>query len=234
VKIEMRGPKDIDIDSEELKPQQRKRLSRHLRNLFLWINVLLGFHSSGFDNLIPVFLHFPYQHTQNSFLRSASGFGKGSAYIGAVLTGCGLTALSATLLLYPRLTRQFGQASCLKMSSTGFPFIYFVIALSVGFTPKWLGEAFLLLCVCLTIVSTVTLKQCCLVLLTNSIDALDLARLNGLNVTVASIARGLGAIVIGAAFSLGAGWGYVVIPFWILALIAGVGAVLVLQSKEST
>lgn len=89
---------------------------------------------------------------------------------------------------------------------------------------------------CLNIVCTVTLKQCCLFLLSNSVEASDPARLyglNGLNVTIALIARGLGAIIVGSAFSLGVAHGYVVIPFWILALLANLGVVLATRIKIS-
>jgi hypothetical protein len=64
------------------------------------------------------------------------------------------------------------------------------------------------------------------ILLTNSAASLRiLGTLNGFATTFSGLGRAIGPAVTGAAFTLGLNLGYVIMPWWLLALIAALGAI---------
>ncbi|KAH8809319.1 major facilitator superfamily domain-containing protein [Xylogone sp. PMI_703] len=65
----------------EAKPSQRDRI---LANPYVWVNAILGFHSTGFDNIIPVFMHSPPKEDtdpgKTPFVEFGGGLGKSELY----------------------------------------------------------------------------------------------------------------------------------------------------------
>lgn len=75
---------------------------------------------------------------------------------------------------------------------------------------------------------------CLAILLTNSAVSLRvLGTLNGVATSVAAIGRAIGPAVEGLAFSFGLKIGYVILPWWLLAAIAALGATPVWYLVES-
>lgn len=56
-------------------------------------------------------------------------------------------------------------------------------------------------------------------------DPRYLARLNGVAVVVSSIGRAVGPSIMGPMFTFGADVGFIVVPFWSLAVITALGIV---------
>lgn len=64
------------------------------------------------------------------------------------------------------------------------------------------------------------------ILLTNSASSLAvLGTLNGIATSVSAIGRGVGPAVVGWAFSIGVKAGYMIIPWWVLAVTSIMGAI---------
>ena len=67
---------------------------------------------------------------------------------------------------------------------------------------------------------------CAIILLTNSASSLRiLGTLNGIAVSVSAVGRALGPAMGGATFTWGLERGYVIPPWWLLGIIAAMGAV---------
>ena len=63
-------------------------------------------------------------------------------------------------------------------------------------------------------------------------DTRGLGTLNGILTMSAGAARAIGPAIGGVAFSLGVNWGFLVVPFWICAGMAGLAMVPVFLLKE--
>jgi predicted MFS family arabinose efflux permease len=154
--------------------------------------------------------------------------------IGIFLTSCGVVGLMTTILIYPRIARRFNALKTLRLAVALFPLIYFAFPFSTFPRLCALQLSFLILLTVFKVIITVFSFQSCLILLTNSVPGRERASINGLNVAVSSISRGLGGLLSGLAFSLGARSGHVVIAYWILApvSIAGLGLTLCVAKDE--
>ena len=75
---------------------------------------------------------------------------------------------------------------------------------------------------------------CCTILLTNSAPSLRvLGTLNGVGTSVSALGRGAGPALAGATFSFGLKRGFVIIPWWTLAVLAGLTAIPTFWIKET-
>lgn len=75
---------------------------------------------------------------------------------------------------------------------------------------------------------------CCIILLTNSAASLSiLGTLNGVATSISALGRALGPAVSGATFSFGVSKGYVIIPWWTLAFLAALSALLTFWINET-
>lgn len=79
----------------------------------------------------------------------------------------------------------------------------------------------------------VVAMQCSFYLLTSSVPRSELASLNAVTLAVASTTRGIGYFFSGLLFSTGLAFRYLILPWWILALIALATAVMSFALKRS-
>ncbi|KAF2841211.1 MFS general substrate transporter [Patellaria atrata CBS 101060] len=197
----------------------KRRTWQHFANIYMWINSLSGLHTTGFDHLLPVFLHSSTAriHSGWSLIQFAHGFGKDSQSIGTLLAGCGIIPILTNLFLYPRVARTYGRLKTLRLGLTITPFIYATFPFSVVPSHPAVQMICLIGFLLVKIIVSVSILQCCMILLTNSVPPRDLASLNGLNFAVASICRGLGSFISGLMFTFGMSHGYAILPYWALA-----------------
>jgi len=200
----------------------------------LLVYTLLAMHSIAYDQLLSVFMHHPYQPpshpsdnpTVSLPIHFSSGLGLPSPRIGLLFTLYGISNLLFQFLLFPPLARHFGVLHCMRVCSLIFPIVY-IISPFAALLPTTQGREGVLLTLWLMKGLAGSFGfPCSTILLTNAAESLRaLGTLNGVATSVSAVGRAAGPVVAGNVFTLGVKHGYVVAPFWLLGMLAAVGAV---------
>ena len=193
---------------------------------------LLAMHNLAFDQLIPIYMHYPEQDhspSNSDFVppfKFSGGFGLDSQSIGLLFTLYGVSGMIIQFFIFPPVANRLGIVKCLRICSVAMPIIYFFIPFTsllpdqtskqvVGFT----------LMLCKGVFSTFAFP-CSTILLTNSASSLRiLGTLNGIAVSVSAIGRAAGPAIEGAVFTIGVQRGYIIAPWWLMSAIAWLAAV---------
>ncbi|KAJ9296721.1 hypothetical protein DTO271G3_4920 [Paecilomyces variotii] len=206
--------------------------------LVLIAYAMLAMHSMAFDSLFPVFLHYRPQNLEgnpdvNLPFKFAGGFGVDSQTIGILYTLIGVIGMFVQFLVFPAAAKRYGVLNCLKVTSIIFPILHvitpFIVLLSdpIRSFAVFLLMLFKLFCVIFSFPS-------CTILLTNSASSLSiLGTLNGVGTSVSAIGRASGPALVGATFSFGVEKGYMIIPWWTLAVVGALSAIPVFWIKET-
>lgn len=129
-------------------------------------------------------------------------------------------------LIFPPLCSYFGVLNCFKACAVTFPIVYLVTPFTTLIEDETTRIAMLL--------AVMTVKACCVIigfpcttiLLTNSATSLNiLGTLNGFATTFSALGRASGPASAGSAFTWGVRRGIIAVPWWMLAVIAAIGAV---------
>lgn len=198
-------------------------------SLNLLVYGLICMHSTSYDQLLPVYMHYPARDPTSSItlpFKFNNGFGINSGRIGALFTLYGIASMVFQLIFFPILARHFGLLHCLKACSVIFPITYFISPFA-SLLPTSLSQQAALLAIWLIKGLCVTIAfPSSVILLTNSVsDSRYLATLNGFATTISAVGRAVGPSIIGPMFTLGVDWGYIVVPFWTLAVITALSAI---------
>lgn len=190
----------------------------------------LALHSVAFDQLLPVFLHYPVEkHTpENTSLPFVfnGGFGLKSGSIGTIFTVYGLTCGLIQFLLYPPIATRFGILNCFKASLVIMPFSYCLLPFTILIEDSKVKFVALMAIMTFKAIGVIFAFPSSTILLTNSATSLAiLATLNGLATTFSALGRAFGPAAAGATFSYGVRHGFVGLPWWMLGVIAMIGAV---------
>ncbi|KXJ91269.1 major facilitator superfamily domain-containing protein [Microdochium bolleyi] len=190
----------------------------------------LALHSVAFDQLLPVFLHYPIvEHTpENTSLPFVfnGGFGLKSGSIGTIFTVYGLLCGLIQFLLYPPIATRMGILNCFKAAVVVLPVSYMLLPYTIMIEDTRLKFAALMAIMTLKAMGVIFGFPSSTILLTNSATSLGtLATLNGLATTFSALGRATGPAAAGAVFSYGAHRGLIGLPWWMLGAIAMVGAV---------
>ncbi|KAF2708192.1 MFS general substrate transporter [Pleomassaria siparia CBS 279.74] len=212
------------VHEREAAPALRDVFS-YQTTLNLVVYTLLAFYTLAYDQLLPVFMHRPPQSIHDPEVslpfKFSGGFGISSQRIGGIFTFYALSATICQFLIFPPLTRYLGVLRCLRISFLLFPFVFFItpfIALLPTQTSKELAMAILLIVRGLGGTFAFPTST---ILITNSASSLRLlGTLNGLATTFSAMGRTAGPASAGALFTYGVKKGYVVIPFWALAVVS--------------
>ena len=129
-------------------------------------------------------------------------------------------------IVFPPVARRLGILNCLKICTLSFPLVYlltpFTALLPTPLTQQTAMFA-VMFCKCWGVIFAF---PCSTILLTNSAVSLRiLGTLNGVATSVSALGRAAGPAIGGSTFSLGVDTGYVIVPWWILAALAAIGAV---------
>ncbi|KAI9883438.1 MAG: hypothetical protein M1823_004792 [Watsoniomyces obsoletus] len=204
----------------------------------LIVYTLLALHSVAFDQLIPIFLHYPRHSLDNNPnvhlpFKFASGFGLGSRQIGFLFTVYGICGILTQFFAFPLLAQRFGILNCLKVSASVCPAVYILAPFTVLVRDTWAEEVSIFLLMFIKSVAAMFAFPCSIILLTNSASSLlVLGTLNGIATSVSSLGRAAGPALGGWTFSIGVRAGYVILPWWTIALLAVIGAVPVWYLEE--
>ncbi|KAK3383672.1 major facilitator superfamily domain-containing protein [Lasiosphaeria ovina] len=190
----------------------------------------LTLHSVTYDQVLPVFLNYPRQipDETNTHLpfKFSGGFGIGSDRIGSLYTLYGFCCGVVQFLLFPFLCRRYGAVVCYRASAMVFPIIYILTpytALVQDDTARYVCLITLMLVKGFVVIIGF---PCTTIMLTNSASSLRiLGTLNGFATTFAAVGRAIGPAIAGAIFTRGVDRGYMIAPWWSMALVATIGAV---------
>ncbi|KAF2280647.1 MFS general substrate transporter [Westerdykella ornata] len=190
----------------------------------------LALYTVAYDQLLPVFMHHPPQSLDDPNvslpLKFAGGFGIGSRRIGAMFTVFAVTSTINQFFIFPSLARRLGVLRCLRIAFLIFPFIFFVtpfVSLLPGQKTK---EVVMVVLLVIRGISGTFAFPTNTILLTNSAGSLRvLGTINGLATSVAAVGRAAGPAIVGNLFTFGVKHGYVIVPFWGLAIISILAAV---------
>ncbi|GAD97163.1 MFS transporter, putative [Paecilomyces variotii No. 5] len=199
---------------------------------------MLAMHSMAFDSLFPVFLHYHPQNLEGNPdvklpFKFAGGFGVDSQTIGILYTLIGVIGMFVQFLIFPATAKRYGVLNCLKATSIVFPILHIVTPFIVLLTDPIRSFAVFLLML-FKLFCVIFSFPCCTILLTNSASSLSiLGTLNGVGTSVSAIGRASGPALVGATFSFGVEKGYMIIPWWILALVGALSAIPVFWIQET-
>ncbi|MCJ1463944.1 hypothetical protein MMC07_002554 [Pseudocyphellaria aurata] len=213
-------------------PPTYKEVFTHQTSMTLLVYAVLALHAVAFEQLLPVFLHYPRQEDRGSDpdvhlpFKFSGGFGINADRIGLIFTLCGICGLFIQFFVFPAVVRRFGVVPSLKITSIIFPLCYTLVPFSTLF-PTPLTQQLAVFLICILQVGAVMVGFPCLgILLTNSAVSLRvLGTINGVATSVSAIGRAIGPAIEGWAFSFGLKIGYVILPWWTLAAIAALGSI---------
>ncbi|KAK4940921.1 hypothetical protein LTR10_019075 [Elasticomyces elasticus] len=199
-------------------------------NINLLVYTFLAMHSVAYDQLLPIFMHYPVQSSKDPQVhlpwKFAGGFGIDSNRIGLLFTVYGVFGMLIQFFVFPTFARKYGVLNCLRACVLTFPLIYvatpFTALLPTDASRQGVMMGLMLIkCFC-----GIFAFPCSTILLTNSAASLKvLGTLNGVATSISAIGRAAGPALAGATFTAGVDIGYVVISWWTLAVVGIIGAV---------
>ncbi len=138
----------------------------------------------------------------------------------------GICGMLIQFLIFPPVARRFGVLNCLKVCTLIFPFVYIVTPFTALLPTPITQQTAMFAIMLLKCWGVIFAFPCSTILLTNSAVSLRiLGTLNGVATSISALGRAAGPAIGGATFSLGVDAGYVIVPWWILALFAALGAI---------
>jgi hypothetical protein len=206
-------------------PSYRDIFSRQ-SSLNLICYVFLALHSVAYDQLLPIFMHYPPQPPISTPFKFVGGFGLSSSSIGAIFTFYGIFGVLVQFFIFPTIARQFGVLRCFKACAIVFPIVYIVTPFTALLQTTIYQE--------LAISIILVFKSACVIhafpsstiLVTNSAKSLLLlGTLNGVATSVSALGRAAGPFIAGSLDTLGRMYGYAILPWFALAVIAAGGAI---------
>jgi MFS family permease len=236
---------DVDWTPTETKPVKPAEAPPGIKEVFtrqtsinLLAYTLLALHSVAFDQLLPVFLNHSTQVPNESNTRLpfkfSGGFGLASDRIGTLFMLFGICSGIIQFTIFPPTARRYGVLNCFKACSVTFPLVYFATPYTALIQQPLLQQAVMLGIMVVKSFCIVFAFPCVMILLTNSASSLRvLGTLNGFATSLSALGRAFGPAVSGILFTWGVDHGYVIIPWWTLAVISALGAIPVWQIKET-
>lgn len=193
---------------------------------------LLALHNISFDQLIPIFMHYPVKdHSANNPdfkppFKFSGGYGLNNADIGVLFTLYGVSGMIVQFLVFPPVARKFGVVNCLRAVSILTPFVYLVVPFTTLLPTQRAQTIAGFACMVAKGFCSTFGFPCSTILLTNSASSLrSLATLNGLATSVGAIGRGIGPALCGTIFTIGVERGYIIAAWWVMSGLAVLAAI---------
>ena len=212
-------------------PTYREIFSRQ-SNLNLLTYSILALHSLAYDQLLPVFMHYPQQTDRSTNpdvhlpFKFSGGFGLNSDRIGLLFTIYGVAGVFIQFLAFPPLARHYGVLPCLKVVSIMLPIAYIITPFTALLPTPMTQQIGILLVMVIKTWASIFAFPCITILLTNSATSLRiLGTLNGVAVSLSGIGRAAGPAIGGFTFTVGVDRGYGILPWWILGCFGILGSI---------
>ncbi|KAE8450680.1 hypothetical protein EG329_006025 [Mollisiaceae sp. DMI_Dod_QoI] len=190
----------------------------------------LALQSVAYDQLLPIFLHMPPQvpnhHNTKLPFKFSGGFGLGSSRIGTLFTMYGVVGCFIQFLIFPPTARKFGVLNCFKVCAVTFPLIAFITPYTALIQNSTTQQVAMFGIMIVKSFAVIFAFPCSIILLTNSVTSLRiLGTLNGFAVSISAVGKGIGPAMGGAVFSFGLEKGYMITAWWLIGIIAAIGAI---------
>ncbi|KAL9074902.1 MAG: hypothetical protein Q9161_002041 [Pseudevernia consocians] len=228
-----------DIDAQENRkavpvaaPLTYREVFSRQSNLNLLAYSLLALHSLAYDQLLPIFMHYPQQIDRSTNpdvhlpFKFSGGFGLNSDRIGLLFTVYGVVGMLIQFFAFPWLARHYGILPCLKIVTVMFPIAYIITPFTALLPTPTTQQIGILIAMMIKCWAGIFAFPCLTILLTNSAVSLRvLGTLNGVAVSISAIGRAAGPAIGGYTFTIGVQKGYGIMPWWILACFGILGAI---------
>ena len=135
--------------------------------------------------------------------------------------------------VFPAVARRYGVLKTFQVVSVAYPILYVVTPFTV-LVPEHIRNEVVYTLMLAKLACVIFSFPCSTILLTNTATSLRvLGTLNGVGVSISAIGRAVGPAIVGSAFSFGVKRGYVIIPWWILAVLGALSALPVFWVAET-
>ena len=212
-------------------PTYREVFSRQ-SSLNLLSYSLLVLHCLAYDQLLPVFMHYPQQIDRSTNpdvrlpFKFTGGFGLNSDRIGLLFTADGVVAVFIQIFVAPPLVRYYGVLPCLKVFTAILPVAYIITPFTALLPTSTTQQVGILVVMMIKCVACGFTFPCSAILITTSAVSLRiLGTLNGMAVSLSAVGRAAGPAIGGFTFTVGIDKGYGIMPWWILGCFAILGAI---------
>ena len=212
-------------------PTYREVFSRQ-SSLNLLSYSLLVLHCLAYDQLLPVFMHYPQQTDRSTNpdvrlpFKFTGGFGLNSDRIGLLFTADGVVGVFIQILISPPLIRHYGVLPCLKFVTTIFPVACVITPFTALLPTSTAQQVGVLVVMIIKCVASAFAFPCSVILLsTSAVSPRILGTLNGMAVSLSAVGRAAGPAIGGFTFTVGVEKGYGILPWWVLACFAILGAI---------
>ena len=212
-------------------PTYREVFSRQ-SSLNLLVYCILVLHSLAYDQLLPVFMHYPQQTDRSTNpdvclpFKFTGGFGLNSDRIGLLFTVYGVVGVFIQFFVFPPLARHYGVLPCLKVVTVMFPVAYIITPFTALLPTSTTQQVGILVVMIIKCLAGVFAFPCSVILLTNSAVSLRiLGTLNGMAVSTSAVGRAAGPAIGGFTFTVGLDKGYGIMPWWVLGCFGILGAI---------
>ncbi|CAK7206228.1 hypothetical protein SEUCBS139899_009015 [Sporothrix eucalyptigena] len=211
-------------------PARGTKIFTYQTSMALLCYTLLALHSVAYDQVLPVFLNYPYEKhdSSNTHLpfKFSGGFGLSSGRIGTIFTVTALISGFAQFVAFPPLCTRYGPLKCFRYSSMLLPIVYILTPYSTLFEDHRIRYAAFMATFIMKGVFSIVTFPCVTIILTNSAPSVKvLGTLNGYATLVSGMGRAAGPAMTGAAFSWGVQHGYIITGWAFLAGVALLGAI---------
>ena len=219
-------------EPESRGPPTYREVFSYQSSLNLLTYALLASHSIAYDQLLPIFMHYPRQTNHISIsnthlpLQFTGGFGIDSDRIGLLFVLYGIVGMFIQFLIFPPLARRWGILNCLKMVAIIFPITYVFTPFTALFPTSMTQQIGIFVIMLIKCWAVIFAFPCTIILLTNSATSVRiLGTLNGIAVSTSSLGRASGPTIAGFTFTVGMNTGYGILPWWTLAFFAILAAI---------
>ena len=233
------GSGDPGTDDQEnrkvvaiVSPPTYKEVFSRQSNLNLLTYSILALHSLAYDQLLPVFMHYPRQMDRSTDpnvrlpFKFTGGFGLDSGRIGLLFTIYGVVGVFIQFFAFPPLARYYGVLPCLKVVTVMFPIIYIITPFTALLPTPVSQQIGIIVIMVFKTWAGIFAFPCTTILLTNSaVSVRILGTLNGVAVSISAIGRAAGPAIGGFTFTVGLDKGYGILPWWILGCFGILGAI---------
>ncbi|KAG8533651.1 uncharacterized protein KY384_001392 [Bacidia gigantensis] len=214
-----------------LAPPTYREVFWYQSNLNLLTYALLAMHSIAYDQLLPIFMHYPRRTDRSSDpdqqlpFKFTGGFGIDSDRIGLIFMLYAVIGCFIQFAIFPVLARRWGVLNCLKLVVIMFPLVYVATPFTALLPTQISQQIGLFVIMMFKCWAAIFAFPCTTILLTNSAKSLRiLGTLNGFAVSLSALGRAAGPATGGWTFTLGVKIGYGILPWWTLAACAIVAA----------
>ncbi|MCJ1467314.1 hypothetical protein MMC07_005938 [Pseudocyphellaria aurata] len=220
------------VKIEQASPPTYREIFTQQTTMNLIAYTCLALHAVAYDQLLPIFLHYPRQENRGSDpdvhlpFKFSGGFGLNADRIGLIYSLYGICGMLIQFLIFPAVARNFGVLPCLKLACILFPICYMLTPFSVLFSTPLAQQTAIFVILLVKDWAVIFAFPCMGIMLTNSAVTLRvLGTLNGVATSTTAMGRAIGPAIEGWMFSVGLDSGYVILPWWTLAALAAIGAI---------